>query len=382
MTSEDFINVNPFKCLEISENYNSNNYLICLLGKIKNPHQILSCYILDNPDNFTKSGNTFTLKNKDDPFYYTIINDINTLKKLFSENKYIIIQKDKKGRTLLHYSVIGNNYDITLFLLKQGINYDEPDNGVIGSKGYTVAPLGFAHGKIYKLLYKFGAKHTIYNNPEFEKFNSKGINIKFKMENKIDEIFKQFFQREKILKVEDIKLSSGEIIAKRLLRNHKKENEKETNSWNKVYHGTKLCALEHILILGLRNFGEPLNGHIPFGETINDIQNWASGIFVTPSIFYASKYAEIINSEKEDWYVIIEAKVQPNSYSVHEKTIYNYNFKDGEPKNLEFRISAFPDLYGCFLTSDEEMIETYSVLFVKKEFLDNCNKYSDSSIFL
>lgn len=297
---------------------------------------------------------------------------------LFSENKYIILQKDKKGRNLLHFSVLLNNYDITLYLLEQGINYDEPDNNV-GSTALRYS----VDEKITQLLKKFGAKNTLYNNAEFDKkFNSKGINIKFTTENKIDEIFKQFFQRNRILKVENIKLSSGEIIAKRFLRNHKKKDERETNSWNKVYHGTKLSALEHILILGLRNFGEPLHGHIPFGEKINDIENWASGIFVTPSIFYASKYAEIINSENVDWYVIIQAKVEPNSFSVHEKTIYNYNFKDGEPKELEFRIDACKDLYGMSLTSDEDMIETYSVLFVKKEFLDNCNKYSDSSIFL
>ena len=55
--------------------------------------------------------------------------------------------------------------------------------------------------KITQLLKKFGAKNTLYNSGEFDKqFNSKGINIKFTTENKIDEIFKQFFQRNRILK--------------------------------------------------------------------------------------------------------------------------------------------------------------------------------------
>ena len=66
--------------------------------------------------------------------------------------------------------------------------------------------------------------------------------------------------------------------------------------------------------------------------------------------FLCFKYVEIINSENEDWYVIIEAKIQPNSFSVHEKTIYNYNFKDGEPKNLGFRIKTSENLYVGFLT--------------------------------
>ena len=174
MTSEDFINVNPFKYLKISENENSNYDLGYCLFFYKNPHQLLSVYILDNPDNFTRSGNTFTLKNKDDPFYYTIINDINTLKKLFSENKYIIIQKDKKGRTLLNYSVVGKNYDITLFLLEQGINYDEP---TIGVKGYLPrTPLYYSDDeKITELLEKFGAKNTWYNVAGFEKINLKEL---------------------------------------------------------------------------------------------------------------------------------------------------------------------------------------------------------------
>lgn len=64
-----------------------------------------------------------------------------------------------------------------------------------------------------------------------------------------------------------------------------KNNERKTNSGSKAYHETKLVSLEHILILGFRNFGEPLSGHIPFGEKINGIQNWAKAIFVTPSIF-------------------------------------------------------------------------------------------------
>ena len=97
----------------------------------------------------------------------------------------------------------------------------------------------------------------------------------------------------------------------------------------------------------------------------------AKAIFVTPSIFYASKYADIINSENQEWYVIIKAKLQPETFSFHEKTIYNYNFKDGEHKNLEFRIDTSDFLYDMCLTSDEDMFDTYSVLFVKKKFLDN-----------
>ena len=89
-----------------------------------------------------------------------------------------------------------NNYDITLYLLDQGINYNEPDNNSYGSM--SIIPKIIQKMKQYQnYLEKLGAKNTLYNNAENEKLNSKGINIKFKTENKMDEIFKKFFQRKK-----------------------------------------------------------------------------------------------------------------------------------------------------------------------------------------
>ena len=191
---------------------------------------------------------------KDDPFYYVKTNDINSLKRLYSENKYIIAQKDNKGRTLLHYSVMENNYDITLFLLEQGINFNEPDN----DGPHLKTPLKYSYNdQITELLKRFGAKFTLYNNPSLN-FNSKGIDIKSNSNNIINDLYKQFLERGIISQKEELKLSNGEIIAKRLLRNNKYKQERDTSSWIKVYHGTKLVSIEHILILGLRSFGEPL----------------------------------------------------------------------------------------------------------------------------
>ena len=134
---------------------------------------------------------------------------------------------------------------------------------------------------------------------------------------------------------------------------------------------------------GLRNFGEPLNGHIPLGQKINNISNWAQAIFVTPSIFYASNYSETINSDMKEWYIIIEAKIKPDFYSEYEGTIYRYNYKKDEPKNIEYRIKACN--YGVVFygnTKDEEGIVTISLLFVKKKFLEQCQRYIDGNIFI
>ena len=50
--------------------------------------------------------------------------DLNNLQKLYEKNKYIL---DNYLRNLLHYSVIGEYYEITKFLFEKGINFDESD---------------------------------------------------------------------------------------------------------------------------------------------------------------------------------------------------------------------------------------------------------------
>ena len=60
------------------------------------------------------------------------------------------------------------------------------------------------------------------------------------------------------------------INSKRLIRN-RRHGDVITLGWNKVYHGTKYVSMEHILLYGLRNFGEPLDGYIPLGQKVNNL---------------------------------------------------------------------------------------------------------------
>ena len=183
----------------------------------------------------------------------------------------------------------------------------------------------------------------------------------------------------------------GEIIGKRLIRNKKEiyiDDTNELSKWKKVYHGTRIVSIEQILCVGLRCVGEPLTYHIPLGEKVNDIENWASGIFISPSIFYASKYSEIIYSEKEEWFVIIEARVSPNSFTEHGNTIYGYKYKISEPEKIEYRITASEVNYKDpetkiidFNHDIDKKIETISLIFVKMKFLENCKNYKESFIF-
>ena len=174
---------------------------------------------------------------------------------------------------------------------------------------------------------------------------------------------------------------NNKLVGKRLIRCS--FDNKCSRDWHKVYHGTRYVSIQHILYFGLRNFGEPLIGHIQKGEKINDLNNWASAIFVSPSIFYAKNYSEVISSNGKEWYIIVEAKVKPGSFSSHESTLYNYDYKIGEPNELEYRIevSKGNDDSFCFGDSDQSDICTTSLLFVQKDFLDSLNNYSDASIF-
>jgi ankyrin repeat protein len=352
---EDNEIINPFEILGISvnEEYPSYTEIDDFRNKVKNEKQYLSCFILDNKGKYLRTGNNFVI-NKDH-FYYVINNDLNNLKKKYEENKYILAQKDNRGRTLLHLSVIGSYYEISEFLLKSGINYDEID-----TRHFTA--LGYADEKNRKLLEKFGAKLECYNGHFTEGINT----IKSNDINIIDSIYKDLLTKGIVEKIIDVKYNK-EIVGKRLIP--KRYIKSLENQWEKVYHGTKFVSIEFILKNGLKKYGEPLQNHIQLGQKINNINNWADAIFVSPSIFYASKYSELINYKNQEWFLIIEARVRPNSFSIHESTIYGYQFKKDEPKNVEYRIE---DLINVSVTS---------LLFVNKDFLENIRNFSESLIF-
>jgi len=330
---------------------------------------LLSYYMIFNLDKFESFKKEYFHIKKKDHFYYVIIGDLENLKKLYEVDKYIIETKDNYYRNLLHYAVLGEYYDICEFLLKEGINYDEPDY-------YSETALYNAKGKIKDLLKKYGAKKTVYNTCIFD-----SINVKYNEEDKIGKIYNFLYNCSSIKKINSIYSSDGKkIIGKRMIRT---KINNETNNWINTYHGTKYISIQHIANFGLRNYGEPLIGHIQKNETINDIKNWSSAIFVSPSILYAKNYSEVIGSNGDNWYIIIEAKIEPGYYSSHESTIYNYNYKSGEPRNVEYRIESTDNIDDCFVYGgpDQNHISTTSILFVKKDFLDNLNNYQDTAVF-
>ena len=359
--------INPFQILGISEKENHPQYedKDIFRKKIKNDRQYVSCFILDNKDKYSRIGNDFLI-NKD-AFYYVIMNDFQNLKKSYEKNKYILAQKDETGRNLLHYSVICRNYEITEFLLKNGINYDEPDSDYYSA-------LYYADGKIKELLKKFGSRIERYNSFGY----LKGINtVKSNDINIIDSLYKELYNKGLVEKMLDITLDN-KVIGKRLYRTKSliKSREKYIN-WRRVYHGTRFTSIEFILLYGLHDFGSPINSHIPLGMKIDGIDDYASAIFVSPSIFYASEYSELIKYKNEEWFIIIDARFNLELYSIHPSTIYGYKFRNGEPKDIEFRINDF----SSSIIENPHIIVT-SLTFINKKYLDNEKSFSESFIFI
>ena len=360
---KDFIDHYADFCTRTDHFFEINRNIIT-----SNKINFLSYFALYNKDNFYRNGETFSIKKKD-IFYYIIMNNLENIKKIIEENKYILAIKDNFKRTLLHISVMGNYYEISEFLLKKGINYNEPD-------AVNRTALSYAKGKIKDLLESYGANDIRYNISS--DVVPRGIVIHSKESNIIDIIYHQFLDKGIADKMELVK-NNGNIIGKRIFRNY--ENCKNNiNQDILVYHGTKFTSIEGIMTSGLYFFNRPIEGHIPLGIKYNNIKNWAKAIFVSPSLFYASKYSEIIFSDNQEWFIIIEGTVKQNNFTEHESTIYNYKLRINEPNKIEYRVNCEKD--PVISNGDwDNNVSVLSLLFVKKQILDNMKAYSEQLIF-
>lgn len=81
-------------------------------------------------------------------------NEDSTMFLILNEAEFDVNSTDSKGRTLLHYAVIENNFNIAKLLLDKGANSSHSDNN-----GWT--PLHYAaqnyNAKLSELLIKYGA---------------------------------------------------------------------------------------------------------------------------------------------------------------------------------------------------------------------------------
>ena len=210
-----------------------------------------------------------------------------------------------------------------------------------------------------RLLLNYGAKTNIRNKDNhlpIEEAEPQEI-INLLKESEKDPIVKLF----NLLKSQDIAKSlipisdkHGYILAKKITCKLKNlpniYNLYDVNKkWIPAWHGTNFTCLESIVKTGLKPTGDKLAGgeeivvsvhHIKRDKTVRNVKDWATAIFVSPSIFYCANpaYAKEISVKNELYKVLIEVRVKPDSYKEYDSTIIGYEFKIGEPKKVEFRI--------------------------------------------
>ena len=155
------------------------------------------------------------------------------------------------------------------------------------------------------------------------------------------------------------------------------------NDWIPAWRGTNFTCLGSIAEIGLKPAGGKLkNGdvvkvcvsHIGRDKTVDKIEDWANGIFVSPSIFYSGykAYAKEISSKNETFRVLVEVRVKPKSFYERETTCHKYTPRKDEPKMLEYRIAP----------KNEKDVQVVSLTFVKNEFFEKAQNYSEGNILI
>ena len=361
----EIIKINPFQILNITEKDFREEYYSYNDIKKLNKKRFLAYFILENNNRYDREGNIFLVEKNH--FYYTIMNEPENLKNILEKNHLAIYDTDNFGRTLLFLSVLGNNYETVEYLLGTDININEWDENL-------KTPLDIAEGKIIDLLVSNGG--LLYENVFINAINYKIYQYPLRKCSDsfdfIEFIYNELIGKKLVIKNETIK-KGNEEVGIRMIRNTKDElKNKDLNYYKKVYHGTKYCFIEPILKYGLKKPNKPLKGHISLNLTVNNIDNWANAIFVSPSIFYASSFSDCLASNNCIYHILIEGIVKSSSFTLHKSTIRNYKYKEGEPKKeLEYRM----------INGKEKVIVT-SLLFVRNEFIENSLNYRDGNIFL
>ena len=185
------------------------------------------------------------------------------------------------------------------------------------------------------------------------------------------------------------------IIGKKIIRNEEiiSSNIKDIiKNWEIGWHGTRFEFLESIMKYGLYPSGtklengleiKPLKGHVQLNISVANIENWAKAIFVSPSIFYAGHpaYAKTIKSNEDEYSILIETRIKPNTYTQHKPTVVKYVQKNAEPTFIEYRIEVKDDSNLIVRTESEKNVVVIGILFAKTDFLKNIKKYYESEIY-
>jgi len=329
--------------------------------------------------------NTYKVKkSKKSVYYYCIIGDCLSLIHEIEHKPKLLYFKDPLKRSLLYIAARNGHTNICDYLINKGLNVND-----IQSTGST--PL---HGAAYygqtnvvKLLIIYGAQINIKNEyghlPKDEAMTKDIKDLLMESEkDPIEKLYQSLISKNIAKSLIPIS-SKGNIIAKKILcklnnlpTKYKSQNIEK--NWIQAWHGTNFGCLESIAEVGLKPpGGNSKNGnkievcvsHIEREFTVDNIHDWANGIFVSPSVFYSANpaYSKSITYNNEQWKVLVEVRVKPNSYYERESTCPQHAPKEGEPKMLEYRIKP----------ENKRKVQVVSLTFVKKDFFDKAKNYQE-----
>jgi hypothetical protein len=177
----------------------------------------------------------------------------------------------------------------------------------------------------------------------------------------------------------------GSVVALQIPRQLPPEICLKIREWPSGWHGTPLPSASSIMKYGLRAPGTVLpNGHVirvsPYhvqtGVFHNGVENWAQGIFLAPSIIYASMDLFTASKEAQKWCVVMNARCDPTVATAHAETkIKNYAGLEGEPKIRKWRVASNGERLDLQTPEEAERLSNGSAcvvtaaLIVSKDFL-------------
>jgi len=399
------VELNPYKVLEI--NKKATIFEIELAFKKKlfeepyNRAEICLAYeILNNSLEYIK------LDEKSDNFrvydhneiYYTVVGDYRGLSFNYLGKKNIINSRDKTRRSLLFIAATNGHYKVCEYLLENGADVNECN---INKSTALHSAVYHGHEDIIHLLISYGAdinqKNELGQIPSDEAPSNR---YKNKIREYSDDIILNIYYYLKSIGLVDrmIKVKkynnvtkTEDFIAIKFIPDYKLLLPDAFNdvwkNWDAAWHGTKLQYIASILKNGLKEAGSllkdegeitPQEGHIPHGERVNDVDDWANAIFVSPSVFYSTHpiYAERIKSifYGKTWAVLVETRLRPGSYGSYHTTTYR-KIVPGEPQLVEYRVKSVDPL-----NSKRRNIHVIAVTFILEEFLNKVKEYDQGDI--
>jgi len=403
------VQLNPYEILELKKD--AKNFEIELKFKqqlYQNPNLraeiCLAFEILCEPNLFDSCTYITIDENNDiyrainyNEIYCAIVGDDIGLLHIIIENKNIVNEKDKFGRTLLYIAARNGHYKVCELLLENGANVNDFDNN---QSTPLHAAVYYGHENIIKLLISYGADINQKNDlGEIPSDEAPSIRYKNLINDSQNDIILNLYHYlksinlvERLLKIKkyNITTKNEDFIAIKFIPSYKlllpDDFYDVWKNWDAAWHGTKLEYIESILKNGLKESGSilndgnkitPQNDHVQFGVKLNNVNDWANAVFVSPSVFYSTHptYSQRINSTfyGKSWAILIETRLLPGSYQSY-KTTTTREVVPGEPILVEFRVKSINPL------NKKKNIHIISISFVLDEFIKNVKDYEQGDI--